>query len=146
MGLAKATLNLAKNAAKHPIKTSIAGFTLAQPFMDIHSAKKEGYSTGAAIGKGLLTYTTFELFPGLGFGMLGYDLAKTGVQLASQMSDNTIKTANQIGRHNFGGYFTDSQPAYTMRQRGVQAIQNNGINARSVLGNEARNYTRGHYE
>lgn len=146
MGLAKASLNLLKNAGRHPVKTAMAGFTLAQPMMDIHSARQEGYSLSASVGKGLLTYTTFELFPGLGFGMLGYDLAKTGVQLASQMSDNTIKTANRISRHNFGGNFIDTQVAYTMRQRGVQAIQNNGLNARSVLGNEARMYTRGHYE
>ncbi len=43
-------------------------------------------------------------------------------------------------RGNFGGEFRDSQNGYTMRQRGVQAMQQSKINARSVLGSEARSF------
>lgn len=41
---------------------------------------------------------------------------------------------------NFGGEFRDSQGSYTMRQRGVAAIQQSKLNARSVLGSEARSF------
>lgn len=146
MGLTKSSLNLLKNATKNPIGAAMGAFTIAQPLFDISAARKEGYSMGASIGKGLLTYATFELFPGLGFGMLGYELASTGVQVAKTLSDSSIKQINASANHNFGRGYVDTQAAYTMRERSVQAIRNNGINARTVLGNEARMYSRGHYE
>lgn len=39
---------------------------------------------------------------------------------------------------NFGGNYVDTEQAYTMRQRGLQAIQKTGMNTRSILGSEAR--------
>lgn len=41
---------------------------------------------------------------------------------------------------NFGGEFRDSQGSYTMRQRGVAAMQQSKLNARGVLGSEARSF------
>lgn len=43
-------------------------------------------------------------------------------------------------RPGFGGNFQDSQSGYTMRQRSVQAMQQSKINARSVLGSEAKTF------
>lgn len=38
------------------------------------------------------------------------------------------------------GYAPMSQAGYTMRQRSINAIRQNGLNLQSVLGNEARQY------
>lgn len=46
----------------------------------------------------------------------------------------------QYYRPGFGGQYNDTQQAYTMRQRGVQAMQASKMNARSVLGSEARTF------
>lgn len=43
---------------------------------------------------------------------------------------------------NFGGNFSDTQQAATLRQRALQEMQSSHINARSVLGSEARTYHR----
>ncbi len=40
------------------------------------------------------------------------------------------------------GYFAMTQAGYTMRQRSLNAIRQNGLNTQSVLGNEARTYFR----
>ena len=41
------------------------------------------------------------------------------------------------------GHFEMTEAGYTMRQRSLNAIRNNGINTQSALGNEARTYYRG---
>jgi hypothetical protein len=41
-----------------------------------------------------------------------------------------------------GGYFPDSQGAYTSRQRAVQAITSSQLQARSAIGNEAQLFHR----
>ena len=120
-------------------------FNVSQPLFDIAAAKKEGHSTSAAIGKGLASYATFEMMPGLGLGLMAKDMIQAGTSAYKGATANTLKNAQSTYSHGFGGNFVDTQNAYTMRQRGLQAIQNNGINARSVLGNEARMYTRGRY-
>lgn len=48
----------------------------------------------------------------------------------------------QYYRSNFGGNYQDTQQAYTMRQRAVQSMQESRMNARSVLGSEARTLHR----
>lgn len=128
------------------IGVGLTALNIAQPYLDYSQAKKDGHSTSAAIGKGLLTYAAFELIPGLGWGIVGYELAKAGAQVAKKASDINLKNTSSSYRHGFGGNFIDTQASYTMRQQGLQAIQNNGINARTVLGNEARMFARGRYE
>lgn len=41
------------------------------------------------------------------------------------------------------GHFNMTEAGYTMRQRSLNAIRQNGLNTQAVLGNEARTYFRG---
>lgn len=75
-----------------------------------------------------------------------YQLAKMGGQLANKL---VIKPALNLTRDSIHSYigtldkpimgmgFRDTEATATMRQRGVMAIQNSRLNARSILGNEA---------
>ena len=48
-----------------------------------------------------------------------------------------------LQRGKFGsGHFNMTEAGYTMRQRSLNAIRNNGLNLNSALGNEARQYFR----
>ena len=62
----------------------------------------------------------------VGLGAAGYQAAAGyGKQLAAMQRP-------------FSGQYQDTQNAYTMRQRAVQAIQGSKLNARSAVGNEAQ--------
>lgn len=82
--------------------------------------------------------------PGVNVAMgawMAYDLAKMGTQLAGY----SMKTAGEAylsfkgdtRTKIMGQTFKDSEAAMTSRARGVQAIQNSRLNARSALGAEA---------
>lgn len=66
------------------------------------------------------------------FGQLGTTLGE--VAYTAYRQGPTARNYNP----NFGGRYQDTEVAATMRQRGVAAIQNSRMNARSVLGSEAR--------
>lgn len=75
-----------------------------------------------------------------------YDMAKLGVNLAKEMVvkpvTNFVKEGfrsykGQLDKAPMGMGFKDNSVAMTSRQRGVMAISNSRLNARSVLGNEA---------
>lgn len=79
----------------------------------------------------LLAWTAVEL------GTMTYDLGKQAIK-------GTITTGLQgaksfrgdFGKGIFGNTYVDTEAAATSRQRGVMAIQNSRLNARSILGNE----------
>lgn len=82
-------------------------------------------------------------------GMIPVTALTMAPQMIAQLPKMWEHTANimtnsydQRGR--FGsGYFEMTQAGYTMRQRSLNAIRQNGLNTQSVLGNEARTYFRG---
>lgn len=47
---------------------------------------------------------------------------------------------NQMHRPFFGSRYTDTQPALTMRQASINAIQESRMNARSSIGMEAKRF------
>lgn len=111
----------------------------------MQAAMKKGGAK--AIGKGA-TLAGARLagmaIPGVNVAMtawMAYDLAKLGTQLAGK----AVETAGQsytsfrgdIDTRVMGQTFKDSEAALTSRARGVQAIQNSRMNARSALGAEA---------
>lgn len=74
----------------------------------------------------------------------------------AQMASGAIKAGLNAGLINasvsgtqynaqFGGNFSLSQNGYTMRQRGLNAIQSSNMLRGQTLGNEARDYHRGHF-
>lgn len=70
--------------------------------------------------------TGMDLVGGIGQGVAQYK---------KQYRDDYYKQANREG---FGGNFQDTAMGATMRQRGVQAIANSKLNARSAFNGQAR--------
>ena len=90
-------------------------------------ARGAGYSALAGVMGG-------KAFFGL---MLGPPLARAAVSGIPSAFRQQESNYNQLMRPNLGGNYQDTQQALTMRQAGVQAIQQSKMNARSALGTEA---------
>lgn len=101
---------------------------------------KGGLKTGAALGARAAMFSN-PVTAAIGVGMLAYDLASIGSELLiggmSTARDAVISMKGSIGKPVMGMGFKDNEVAATSRARGVHAIQNSRLNARSVLGNEA---------
>lgn len=117
------------------------------------AAVKEGgeLALGAAarLGAGFAARGAFAAIPIINVAMAAwmvYDIAKLGATLAKEMvikpavkfSKDAVRSyKGQIDKAPFGMGFKDNSVLMTARQRGVMAISNSRLNARSVLGNEA---------
>ena len=132
---------------------------------DYKSARAEGDNVPVSVAKAVGSFAWGEmLFGGIsgaiekagivgkaGFAanigvMVGYMGLTAGASIASTMGQHTAKTMGSGYGHRgkFGsGYFDMTETGYTMRQRSLNAIRQNGLNTQSVLGNEARMYYRG---
>jgi hypothetical protein len=66
-------------------------------------------------------------------GKMGGEVIKSGINLAK---DSVKSLRGDINKPLFGMGYKDTEAAATSRSRGVMAIQNSQLNARSVLGNE----------
>lgn len=119
---------------------------------------------GLGLGMGGLTYVDYRkehpesnAATALGYAAADAALwtAVPGLMLAKELSEGAVELgkmgyqAYQAGpssnfyNPNMGGNYMDTELNATMRQRGVNAIQNNRLNARSVLGSEARSLHQG---
>lgn len=96
------------------------------------------YSAGAAA----LSLGAWAVIPEVMWGLTAFDIAKTGMQALTPAIRQASINQSRGYQANFGGNYVDTQQAYTMRQRGLQAIQNSNMNVRSTLGSEARQYVR----
>lgn len=67
-------------------------------------------------------------------GKMAGDVVKSGINLAK---DATTSMKGSISKPLFGMGYKDTEAAATSRARGVMAIQNSQLNARSILGSEA---------
>lgn len=145
------------------------GINVVMGVADYKGAREEGNSKAVSVAKAVGSFAWGEFFYGGVSRSVGSAVAKmgikgvaagaitmgatigltaitTGVQLAQISSERTTKTMTQAygQRGRLGsGYFEMSDAGYTMRQRSLNAIRNNGLNTQSVLGNEARTYFRG---
>lgn len=66
-------------------------------------------------------------------GKMAGDVVKSGINLAK---DAVVSMKGDIAKPMFGMGYRDTEAAATSRSRGVMAIQNSQLNARSALGNE----------
>lgn len=108
-----------------------------------------GAKAAARLGAGFAARGAFAAIPIVNVAMAAwmiYDIAKLGVTLAKEMvikpavkfgKDAVRSYKGQIDKAPFGMGFKDNSVLMTARQRGVMAISNSRLNARSVLGNEA---------
>jgi len=116
------------------------GFGIA----DFNSFKQAGDSNQAAFLKAAGSNILWSI-PGMGKIALAMGVAEVLPAVAPMIGQAGKLQAGRQGRAyeaNFGGNFQDSQAGYTMRQRGMSAIQQSAGNIRSVLGSEARSYYR----
>jgi hypothetical protein len=125
--------------------------TVAMNVFDVHStyktSKDEGDSTGVAVLKTIGSQALWAFAPELAgiamVGDIGKALVEGGKAYAKGYGNQLARAQNRTYRANFGGRFIDTQNAYTMRQRGLQAMEQSGMNIQQVLGSEARTYYRG---
>lgn len=85
-------------------------------------------------------FAAWMLMPGVMWGVTlgeaGKELGKAAAEFGA--SAPSARAARWSSGGQIGMGFQDSDKAYTARQRGLQAIENSRLNARSALGNEAR--------
>jgi hypothetical protein len=98
-------------------------------------------AAGAKVAASRALYGASKALPVIGQAMLAYDLArmggevvKSGINLAR---DAEKSLQGSFNKSTFGMGYRDTQAAATSRSRGVMAIQNSRLNARSALGSEA---------
>lgn len=100
-------------------------------FATKEGAKVLGARAAALAIPGINVIATASLLYDL--GKMGGELIKGGINLARD-AGRSLK--GDIAKPLFGSTFKDTEAAATSRARGVMAIQNSQLNARSALGNE----------
>lgn len=132
--LKKGTADVAMEAGeKIAVETGLkAGATMLAERGAVMAANLAEGPVGWAIDVGMLAWTAF-------------DIMKIGGQLVKQAIINPAVKAVKEGYRSFVGQaykspfgmgYVDNEVAATSRARGVQAIQNSRLNARSLLGSE----------
>ena len=104
-----------------------------------------GKATAIAAGRFAATRVATYGIPVLGQALLVKDLIKLTAGLVGNMAKGTVRIAADAFKSYSGNFstgpmqggFRDNDVARTTRQRGVMAIANSQLNARSVLGSEA---------
>lgn len=93
-----------------------------------------------AVGRGAFWFAAESLVRGASL----YPVLAMGAQAAYSAYDDHEKYGKgkiqKYYRAGFGGNFQDNQQSATMRQRGVEQMQQSKMNARNVLGSEARTF------
>ena len=120
-----------------PISIGILGYSAYSGYRGAEPGKKV---QGAA--KGVLEGVLYGYMPQLIIAnLVAGKLENAGNYYMKRMHQGPWEYIN-ASRPNFGSNFRDTQQAATMRQRAVEEMQRSHINARSVLGSEARTYHR----
>lgn len=140
-----AVINKVLQASKMELASGALSIGLNSFFAvsDYKNARKEGKSKATSVARAAGYFAIGELF---GLSSLPIFMAPTAVQMVSMAGQHTAKSmANAYNRRGkFGsGYFEMTESGYTMRQRSLNAIRQNGMNINTTLGNEARTYYRG---
>lgn len=122
-------------------KVAGAALTIGDPIMTFVSARNEGDSIGRAAVKTGIDAVLWGTAPGAMFGLtVAPELIRTGLNSASSIGRQNASAMSRGYKSNFGGNYNISEAGYTMRQRGLNAIQSSRGNISNQLGNEARSY------
>lgn len=124
---------LAKKALSEGVFKTLGaeGVSVTKTFFTKEGAKVLGARTAAMAIPGLNMLATASLVYDL--GKMGGELVKSGLNLAK---DAVKSMKGSIDKPLFGMGYKDNEVAATSRARGVMAIQNSRLNARSLLGSE----------
>lgn len=89
------------------------------------------------------TAAAWAFLPGVMFAYEGYNMAKMAGEAG--VFNQNIQQSKRMKHYQQGGSwnYQDTQAAATMRQRGLDAVMNGRMSARSALGGEARGLHRG---
>lgn len=117
-------------------------FNVATGVADYKAAREEGDSQAVAVGKAVGSFALYEALGGYGIAIAAIQVGGTLIGASGEHGTKQMTAAyGNAGR--FGsGYFEMSRAGYTMRQRSLNAIRNNGTAIQSAIGNEARTYFR----
>lgn len=97
-------------------------------------------STGQALVRGAFNFAAGAMLPGYYQIQAVAGIGKVASEVGMDYRKYGKGKIQKYYKAGFGGNYNDTQNAYTMRQRGVQAMQASKMNARSVLGSEARSF------
>lgn len=128
--------------ANDAIVIGMNGFSAVNTYKD---SREKGRGVVTSVGAAALDFAFYEVIGGpMSFALTGMQVASAGAQIAHQMGYENARVSSKQYSANFGGYgrFRDTEVGATMRSRGLQAIQQSGVQGYSVLGNEARQYFR----
>jgi hypothetical protein len=121
---------LAKSTAKK------AGTTLGE-----EALAKFGAKAGLEVGGALAARTALNFIPIVNtvmWAMTAYDLTRMFVPNTAKFAIDSARSYQGWGsRGTFGSPYKTNEASLTSRSRGVSAIQNSRLNARSILGSEA---------
>lgn len=123
------------------------GLQAADVYGNYKYNRDEGKGVGSSLVRAGAEFAFYSALGPYGFALMGTQLVGSAIQGVHQYGTTTGRNNMRVVaghyKNNFGGTFNDTQNAYTMRQRGVQAMQHSANNLNSVFGNEARTYYRG---
>jgi len=122
----------------------VRGLRTAANATNFATGGRLGLSGAAKFGGAAAAKAAGLALPGVNIAMtawMAYDLLKMGGSLAKSIGrlgkDAAISARGSLFKPAFGMGFQDNTVAATSRARGVMAIQNSRLNARSVIGSEA---------
>ena len=119
-------------------KFGMAAMDVLDPYLSYRQRIKDGEGKGTALAKSAAEFVAWQAAPLPMFALMAKDLATVGMQMGAANGKRYADATSRAYKANFGGSYQLTENAYTMRQRGVQAIDNSRMNTRSVLGSEAR--------
>lgn len=108
-------------------------------------SREKGRGVATSIGAAAFDFAFYEVIGApMTYALMGMNAVSAGAKIAHQMGFENANVSSKQYSANFGGHgrFRDTEIGATMRSRGLQAIQQSGIQGYSVLGNEARQYFR----
>lgn len=120
------------------------GVNLAFNIPTYKDEREKGKSVVGAAAKTALDFAFWEMLGPYAIPVMGVQMSGELLKGAHQYGYQNAALTSKAYRANFGGYgrFNDTQVAATMRQRGIQAMQQSNLQGYSNLGNEARSYFR----
>lgn len=125
-------INTAKTISQGSIFKQVGTKGIAKMAATKAGAKFLGARAAAFAIPGLQVVAAASLIYDL--GKMGGEIVKSGINLAR---DANRSMQGSMGKPLFGMGYRDTESAATSRARGVMAIQNSRLNARSALGSEA---------
>lgn len=104
----------------------------------LSNMRERNMSFPGALGRAALTFAAVELIPGYIGASIIADLAKVAGQAAVHGYRNAPYTGLMRAGHFEATRVIDTANMATMRQRSLAALAQSRMNARSILGSEAR--------